>query len=146
MNIYSSNKLTIVFVILSLAISTEALKRCFTCRSRGDQGSCKDPFKINATMVEMERGVDAVPCASGWCGKFLEGGTTYKDDDYGVATQRLCLQRGPSDDEERCDYTVWNHKKVYMCFCKGDLCNHSPVSATAPLSLIILGLGILLKM
>jgi len=43
--------------------------------------------------------------------------------EYGTATQRLCLQRGPDDSEERCAYTVWNHKKVYMCLCYGDLCN-----------------------
>lgn len=43
--------------------------------------------------------------------------------EYGLATQRMCLQRGPSDSEERCANTVWNYKKVYMCFCTGDLCN-----------------------
>ncbi|XP_067005149.2 UPAR/Ly6 domain-containing protein rtv [Anabrus simplex] len=118
----------VIFFVLSLPYVTEGLlKRCYACRSRGDLGSCKDPFKFNSTLAEKERGVDAVPCASGWCGKFLEGGTTYKQDDYGIATQRLCLQRGPSDDEERCAYTDWNHKKVYMCFCLGDLCNSSPV-------------------
>lgn len=45
--------------------------------------------------------------------------------DYGVATERNCLQRGPSDSEERCAKTDWNHKKVYMCLCQGDLCNSS---------------------
>jgi len=43
--------------------------------------------------------------------------------EYGIATQRLCFQRGPDDNEERCAYTVWNYKKVYMCLCYGDLCN-----------------------
>lgn len=43
--------------------------------------------------------------------------------EYGTATQRLCFQRGPDDTEERCAYTVWNYKKVYMCLCYGDLCN-----------------------
>lgn len=43
--------------------------------------------------------------------------------EYGVATQRICLQRGPSDSEDRCAYTLWQHRKVLMCFCKGDLCN-----------------------
>lgn len=45
--------------------------------------------------------------------------------EYGVATQRVCLQRGPSDSEDRCAYTKWNYRKVLMCFCKGDLCNSS---------------------
>lgn len=42
------------------------------CRSRGDLGSCKDPFTMNSTEIETEKGVDAVPCASGWCGKIIE--------------------------------------------------------------------------
>lgn len=40
-----------------------------------------------------------------------------------MATQRMCVQRGPSDSEDRCADTVYNYKKVYMCFCQGDLCN-----------------------
>lgn len=43
-----------------------------------------------------------------------------------MATQRMCVQRGPSDAEDRCAYTVYNYKKVYMCFCQGDLCNAAP--------------------
>lgn len=27
---------------------------------------------MNSTAIEMEKGVDAVPCASGWCGKIIE--------------------------------------------------------------------------
>ena len=33
--------------------------------------------------------------------------------------------------QERCAYVTWNHKRVYMCFCKGDLCNSAPKSFTA---------------
>ncbi|XP_052901236.1 uncharacterized protein LOC128307433 isoform X2 [Anopheles moucheti] len=99
------------------------LKRCYECRSRSELGSCKDPFLLNATQVESERGVSAVPCASGWCGKVIEGMGSFREDDYDMATQRMCVQRGPSDSEDRCAYTVYNHKKVYMCFCQGDLCN-----------------------
>ena len=47
----------------------------------------------------------------------------YKDADYGLATQRDCLARPPSDGKERCAYVKYNRKEVYMCFCKGDLCN-----------------------
>lgn len=43
--------------------------------------------------------------------------------DYDMATQRMCVQRGPSDSEDRCAHTIYNYKKVYMCFCQGDLCN-----------------------
>lgn len=37
----------------------------------------------------------------------------------------MCLQRAPSDNEERCAYTTWNYKKVFICFCLGDLCNNT---------------------
>lgn len=45
--------------------------------------------------------------------------------DFDTATQRMCVQRGPDDSEDRCANTVYNHKKVFMCFCQGDLCNDS---------------------
>lgn len=76
---------------------------------------------MNSTEIEQEKGVEAIPCASGWCGKIIESQNL--NNEYGTATQRMCLQRGPDDGEERCAYTVWNYKKVYMCFCLGDLCN-----------------------
>ncbi|KAG5890810.1 hypothetical protein JTB14_008251 [Gonioctena quinquepunctata] len=100
------------------------LQRCFLCRSRGELGSCKDNFSVNVTRVEnkQEIGVETVPCASGWCGKIVESEDAAKEE-YGVATQRICLQRGPSDSEDRCAYTKWNYKRVLMCFCRGDLCN-----------------------
>ncbi|XP_063240248.1 uncharacterized protein LOC134541040 [Bacillus rossius redtenbacheri] len=118
----------VAVAVLSLlpSLSQGLLKRCFSCRSRGERGSCKDPFRFNLTTVEPEQGLEAVPCASGWCGKFMEGGAAFKEDDYDMATERLCLPRGPSDSEERCAYTSRNHKKVYMCFCQGDLCNSAP--------------------
>ncbi|CAK1551920.1 unnamed protein product [Leptosia nina] len=99
-------------------------KRCIRCRSRGELGSCGDPFPTNVTEPETQLGIHIVACPSGWCGKMIEGTTgAFRTDDYGAATQRMCLQRSPSDDEERCAYTMWNHRKVYMCFCNGDLCN-----------------------
>ncbi|CAB0032131.1 unnamed protein product [Trichogramma brassicae] len=48
------------------------IRRCIRCRSRGDLGSCKDPFTLNSTQIEQERGVEAVPCASNWCVKIIE--------------------------------------------------------------------------
>ncbi|KAL3265386.1 hypothetical protein HHI36_009592 [Cryptolaemus montrouzieri] len=118
------------FVVVFLAsfpdFSYGAFKRCFVCRSRGEQGTCKDRFTVNGTVEITLRGVKAVPCASGWCGKILEAeNQASKEEEYGIATQRLCLQRGPSDSEDRCAYTKWNYRKVLMCFCRGDLCNSS---------------------
>lgn len=43
--------------------------------------------------------------------------------DYDLALQRMCVQRGPDDNMDRCADTIYNHKKVFMCFCQGDLCN-----------------------
>lgn len=43
--------------------------------------------------------------------------------DYDTAIQRMCVQRGPDDNIDRCADTIYNYKKVYMCFCQGDLCN-----------------------
>ncbi|XP_011646450.1 uncharacterized protein LOC105433061 [Pogonomyrmex barbatus] len=107
--------------IIALQECAGIFRRCVSCRSRGDLGSCKDPFTMNSTQITLEKGVDAVPCVSGWCGKIIESQNL--NNEYGTATQRLCFQRGPDDNEERCAYTVWNYKKVYMCLCYGDLCN-----------------------
>lgn len=99
-------------------------KRCVKCRSRGELGSCGDPVVVNATDPYSQLGIHVVACPSGWCGKMMEGNEgAFRTDDYGSATERMCLQRPPSDYEERCAYTLWNYKKVYMCFCNGDLCN-----------------------
>ncbi|XKL60305.1 hypothetical protein PGB90_001321 [Kerria lacca] len=120
--------ISIIYISCSLFVITNAsIKRCFSCRSRGELGSCKDKFKYyNASQLEFETGVEAVPCASGWCGKVIETSEhDLKAEEYGLATQRMCLQRSPSDNEERCDDTVWGRKKVFMCFCQGDLCNFS---------------------
>ncbi|KAK9872139.1 hypothetical protein WA026_016193 [Henosepilachna vigintioctopunctata] len=116
----------IVIFMCLLSFSNAAFKRCFVCRSRGDLGTCKDKFTVNGTIEITVKGVKAVPCASGWCGKILETeNQALKEEEYGIATQRLCLQRGPSDSEDRCAYTKWNYRKVLMCFCRGDLCNSS---------------------
>ncbi|XP_030379675.1 protein quiver [Scaptodrosophila lebanonensis] len=115
----------IIFISANAPQINALLRRCYHCRSRGDLGSCRDPFLFNATDVEREPGVAAVPCASGWCGKVIEGGGTYAVDDYDLAIQRMCVQRGPDDNMDRCADTVFNYKKVHMCFCQGDLCNGS---------------------
>ncbi|CAH2062914.1 unnamed protein product, partial [Iphiclides podalirius] len=77
-------------------------KRCIRCRSRGELGSCGDPFPFNVTEPEVEMGIHVVACPSGWCGKSYEGNiNAIKNDDYGAATERMCLQRPPSDYQER---------------------------------------------
>ncbi|KAL5275342.1 hypothetical protein ACFFRR_001317 [Megaselia abdita] len=132
-------KQLILFCILIHIVSfTNALlRRCFQCRSRGELGSCKDPFRFNATEVEDEHGLATTPCASGWCGKVIEGGGTYSADDFDMAIQRMCVQRGPDDNEDRCAYTVYNSRKVFMCFCQGDLCNAGS-SFTASKSMFVI--------
>lgn len=59
------------------------LRRCYRCRSRGDAGDCQDPFTYNVTQLDDASrkiyGVQAVPCASGWCGKVIEGGSSRND-------------------------------------------------------------------
>ena len=69
--------------------------------------------------------VDETPCATGWCAKIIEGVgiDSVISEDYGIATERQCMTRAPSDNKERCAYVVYRGKQVFMCFCKGDLCN-----------------------
>jgi len=93
--------------------------------------------------VEQEPGVAAIPCASGWCGKVIEGGGTYAIDDYDLAIQRMCVQRGPDDNMDRCADTIYNYKKVYMCFCQGDLCNGTRSWSSPPSMILLLILPLL---
>ena len=88
--------------------------------------------------------VDELPCSSGWCLKILEGvDKNFKEDNYGIATERSCMQRAPSDNGERCAYVKYNHKQVYMCFCKGDLCNSSTKLTVGFMNLFIISLPLL---
>lgn len=64
-----------------------------------------------------------------------------------MATERMCLQRPPSDGKERCSKTFYSNRKktFYMCFCKGDLCNGGGsifTSTSAPTIFSITGLVI----
>lgn len=65
---------------MSFVCHAGALRRCYQCRSRGEFGSCKDPFKFNVTQIENEHGIKAVSCASGWCGKIIESQGTLRND------------------------------------------------------------------
>lgn len=137
------------FVILILITSRHAaggrFKRCFTCRSRGALGDCRDPFNLNSTTFDEQTNtkpsIEATPCASGWCAKIIE-------DDFGdsiAATERSCMQRPPTDNEERCSETFFeNHRdrKVFLCMCNGDLCNSASTlrySVIYSLTMILLG-------
>lgn len=62
-----------------------------------------------------------------------------------MATQRMCVQRGPSDSEDRCAHTVYNYKKVYMCFCQGDLCNAATDFAPNLLKVAIMAIGVAMR-
>ena len=50
-------------------------RRCFTCRSRGERGDCRDPFTPPDPDTEENRrqtvntAVEEVPCSTGWCSK-----------------------------------------------------------------------------
>ncbi|KAI1305243.1 hypothetical protein HDE_01487 [Halotydeus destructor] len=115
-----------LLTLLTLVVgqSSSRSKRCYVCRSRGVLGDCRDPFYYNSTQAGWpSKAVEPTPCPSGWCGKVIEG----KPEDHVQATERLCLQRPPADDHERCQETIYDkyQKAVFMCFCKGDLCNGS---------------------
>lgn len=143
MNLRSYAVIVLLVKLCLLHVTQAALKRCFACRSRGDLGDCKDKFRFaNASDVQNEPGVETILCASGWCGKIMEdvNFAALKGEEYGKATERLCLQRGPSDGEERCANTVYNRNKVFMCFCKGDLCNGG---RTVGVSVVLLLSGLL---
>ncbi|XP_054158865.1 uncharacterized protein LOC128957167 [Oppia nitens] len=115
----------IVWLICIKRVVRARVKRCYVCRSRGPLGDCKDPFEYNTTTPTVDRmAVETQPCASGWCGKSVEG---QSDGQHVLATERMCLQRPPSDHKERCGDTIYGHtrKSFFMCFCRGDLCNQS---------------------
>lgn len=118
----------VLILLFDCNIAEGRFKRCFTCRSRGALGDCRDPFTLNSTTFDgqanTKASIEAVPCASGWCAKIIE-------DDYGdsiAATERSCMTRPPTDNEERCSETIFeNHRdrKVFLCMCYGDLCNNA---------------------
>lgn len=119
--------LLILVNLLELKVAGKE-KRCYSCRSRGSLGDCKDPFNVNFTSAGSDgqwgtkQPIQSVPCASGWCLKMIE-------DDFGdsiAATDRSCMTRPPTDNEERCSETqIENHRdrKAFLCMCHGDLCN-----------------------
>jgi len=127
-----SRTLFYISIIAFILFSQSEGRRCFACRSRGQLGDCRDAFTFNST--NLVEGVEAIPCASSWCLKVIEGDPYGEDHD--LATERSCLHRIPPDGTERCGEVVWRKKKVFACFCNGDLCNAAP-SALPPPSLLL---------
>jgi len=117
-------------------LSTGALKRCYKCRSRGELGDCRNPFLSDEQALQPDSHVDAIPCSSGWCAKVVENAGDFNADEHGVATERLCLQQPPRDLKERCSLTLRGHQQVFMCFCRGDLCNGQSPLKVLPSTLL----------
>ena len=123
-------------------------RRCYTCRSRGELGDCRDTFirptpgalyQENGELSPYKPAVDETPCATGWCAKIIEGVgiDSIISEDFGIATERQCMTRAPSDNKERCAYVVYRGKQVFMCFCKGDLCNTGTRSVSSNLVTVL---------
>lgn len=63
-----------VYLFVNLFILLIGISRqCFSCRSRGEKGFCKDSFPYNETTSVGQPGIKIVPCPSGWCSKVIEG-------------------------------------------------------------------------
>jgi len=125
-------RVIVLTMLMTCPHPSHSLRRCYSCRSRGEKGDCRDPFRRHNAQAPGLLGdsrknyVDELPCSSGWCSKIMEGvDKNSGDDDHGIATERQCMSRVPSDGKERCAYVKRNHKEVFMCFCTGDLCNNS---------------------
>jgi len=125
--------ISLLFILPVLIHSQSTQRRCYVCRSRGERGDCRDPFIAPEQRLPgipaPQHGdpIHELPCSSGWCSKVLDGADKNTIEDYDLATERACLVRGPSDGQERCAYVFVEsqHKEVFMCMCKGDLCNTS---------------------
>ena len=120
--------------IFTLATGSLAARqqRCYDCRSRGPLGDCRDPFytTANSTVPQAKQSPDikALPCASGWCKKFVGNIDVLSDrGDQGGLVERGCLGGGPEDKKSRCfDLPAYkNGIPGTLCICRGDLCNNS---------------------
>lgn len=121
-------------------INTDSLFCLSRCRNVG-----KDPFMYNASTIDDSglKAVESQPCASGWCGKSIES----SDGEHIIATERMCLQRPPSDNQERCAETFYGNRKktFFMCFCKGDLCNEATRTSINTITVVLTSLCLLLR-
>nr|ALS04512.1 AGAP011412-PA [Acartia pacifica] len=137
---------TILLAVPAFINAQSSQRRCYVCRSRGDRGDCRDPFLPPEARSPGELApahnspITELPCASGWCAKMFDGVDKNTIEDYDLATERFCLSRGPSDGQERCTYVFseQQRKEVYMCMCRGDLCNSArPVGLSTSLLLLL---------
>ena len=131
-----------IILLMAIFLGPTMGTRCFQCRSRGPLGDCRDPFYLTGNSTTLEHkshGVKTASCSSGWCSKLLEDvDKAFRlDESYGGATQRECLTRPPTDNNERCAFVKLNHKEVYMCFCKGDLCNSADYVTLGKVLLVV---------
>jgi len=115
-------------------VNGQSHKRCYSCRSRGKLGDCRDEFVLNETSI-LNTGVSLAPCPSGWCFKIIEGKKGGEDHD--LATERSCMSGAPPDQRERCGEASIGAKKVFTCFCKGNLCN-AAIGISSPNSLMLI--------
>lgn len=63
---------SLILLIFPLLVYTQSsLRRCYTCRSRGQQGDCKDPFTPPEPRIpglplpSHTAAVHEIPCSSG---------------------------------------------------------------------------------
>ena len=71
----------------------------------------------------------------------LEGlDKNFGDNDYGIATERQCMERAPSDNQERCDFVQLGLKKVRII-----IINDSLYIKKIPIIIIIPGVHVLLQ-
>jgi len=126
---------TLILLLLpAIVLSQSNQRRCYVCRSRGEKGDCRDPFitpesRVPGALTEAHSTpISELPCSSGWCSKVLDGNEKNALENFDLATDRGCLARGPSDGQERCGnvFLEEQHREVYMCMCRGDLCNSAP--------------------
>merc|ERR1712034_154007 len=113
MGTLSMSMMILMTFLLRTEAQQESYSRCYTCRSRGDVGDCKDkfspppPFNASNPDASLVRHVKESPCYSGWCYKQIDG-------EIGDSS---------NSGKERCAYVMKSYKRVFICFCQGDQCN-----------------------
>ena len=142
---FNSVAFTLLFTVGAMGAKQQ---RCYDCRSRGPLGDCRDPFytTANSTVPQAKQSPDikALPCASGWCKKFVGNIDALADKgDQGGLVERGCLGGGPEDEKSRCfDLPAYkNGIPGTLCICRGDLCNSS--TSLKPLIPFVVSLAIL---
>ena len=131
-----------IFAALCLVASVQSAKqqRCFSCRSRGALGDCRDPFYVTVNSTASVDSVKALPCASGWCKKFeVDPDRSGREGDKNYLIERGCLGGGPDDNRGRCFEVNSYHGSPpgTLCICKGDVCNASSRTSSFTVLLVM---------